>query len=79
LPQEKALIPEDGKGKDNACSETQKSTGCRPNRNPFERSLKRFLQTNLGEAEDKRCQLLEAQKASFDIAWSEPQICQKTF
>jgi hypothetical protein len=26
----------------------------------FERSLNRFLSTNLGEAEDKRCQLLEA-------------------
>jgi len=25
---------------------------------------------NLGEAEDKRCQLLEAQRAGFDIAWS---------
>jgi hypothetical protein len=27
---------------------------------------------NLGEAEDKRCQLLEARRASFDIAWSKP-------
>jgi hypothetical protein len=26
---------------------------------PFKRSLKRFLPTNLGEAEDKRCQLFE--------------------
>jgi len=34
-------------------------TGCCPNGNPFERSLKRFLQTNLGEVEDKRCQLFE--------------------
>jgi len=34
-------------------------TGCCPNGNPFERSLKRFLSTNLDEAEDKRCQLFE--------------------
>ena len=34
-------------------------SGCCPNGNPFERSLKRFLETNLGEAEDKRCQLFE--------------------
>jgi len=27
--------------------------------NPFERSLKCFLLTNLGEAEEKRCQLFE--------------------
>jgi len=26
--------------------------GCCPTGNPFERSLKRFLQTNLGEVED---------------------------
>jgi hypothetical protein len=38
---------------------SQKFTGCCPNRNPFERSLKRFLPTNLGEVEDKRCQLFE--------------------
>jgi len=36
-------------------------TGCCPNENPFERSLKRFLLTNLGEVEDKRCQLFELQ------------------
>jgi hypothetical protein len=34
-------------------------TGCCPNRNPFEWSLKRFLPRNLGEVEDKRCQLFE--------------------
>ncbi len=39
--------------------DSQMLTGCCPDRNPFERSLKRFLQTNLGEAEDKRCQLFE--------------------
>jgi len=33
--------------------------GCCPNGNPFERSLKRFLLRNLGEVEDKRCQLFE--------------------
>ncbi len=38
---------------------SQSSTGCCPNGNPFERSLKRFLPTNLGEAQDKRCQLFE--------------------
>jgi hypothetical protein len=38
---------------------SQMLTGCCPNRNPFERSLKRFFPTNLGEAEDKRCQLFE--------------------
>jgi hypothetical protein len=34
-------------------------TGCCPNKNPFERALKRFLLINLGEAEDKRFQLFE--------------------
>ena len=34
-------------------------TGCCPNGNLFDRSLKRFLPTNLGEVEDKRCQLFE--------------------
>jgi hypothetical protein len=34
-------------------------TGYCPNKNPFERSLKRFLLINLGEAEDKRFQLFE--------------------
>jgi hypothetical protein len=41
--------------------------------NPFERSLKRFLLINLGEAEEKRFQLSDPPKAeSFEIAWSEP-------
>jgi hypothetical protein len=35
------------------------STGCCPNGNPFELSLKRFLPRNLGEVEDRRCQLFE--------------------
>ena len=35
------------------------STGCCPNKNSFERSLKRFVLINLGEAEDKRFQLFE--------------------
>jgi hypothetical protein len=35
------------------------STGCCPNKNPFEWSLKRFLLINFGEAEDKRFQLFE--------------------
>jgi len=39
---------------------------------------KRKSQTNLGEVEDNRFQLF-ALKASFDIAWSEPWIYQKTF
>jgi len=51
----------------------QEETGCCPNRNSFERALKRFLPTNLGEAEDQRCQLFDPPKAeSFEIAWSEP-------
>jgi hypothetical protein len=33
--------------------------GCYPNKNSFERSLKRFVLINLGEAEDKRFQLFE--------------------
>jgi len=32
---------------------SQKLTGCCPNKNSFERSLKRFVLINLGEAEDK--------------------------
>ena len=35
------------------------STGCCPNKNSFERSLKRFMLINLSEAEDKRFQLFE--------------------
>ena len=31
------------------------------------------------EAEGKRCQLLEARRASFGIAWSKPWIYQKRF
>jgi hypothetical protein len=34
-------------------------TGCCPNKNSFERSLKRFLLINLCEAEDQRFQLFE--------------------
>jgi hypothetical protein len=34
-------------------------TGCCPNKNSFERSLKRFLRINLGEAEDQRFELFE--------------------
>ena len=34
-------------------------TGCCPNKNSFERSLKRFVLINLSEAEDKRFQLFE--------------------
>jgi hypothetical protein len=34
-------------------------TGCCPNKNLFERSLKRFLFINLGEVKEKRFQLLE--------------------
>jgi len=33
--------------------------GCCSNKNPFERSLKRVVLINLGEAEDKRFQLFE--------------------
>jgi hypothetical protein len=35
------------------------STGCCPNKNFFERSLKRFYFINLGEAEEMRFQLSE--------------------
>ena len=34
-------------------------TGCCPNKNSFERSLKRSLLINLGEAENKRFELFE--------------------
>ena len=36
-----------------------KRTGCCPNKNAFERSLRRFLLINLGAAEDQRFQLFE--------------------
>ena len=39
----------------------QTVTGCCPNGNPFEQLLKPFLPRNLGEVEDKRCQLFEPQ------------------
>jgi hypothetical protein len=38
----------------------QTYTGCCANENPFERSLKRFLSINLGEAEDQRFELFES-------------------
>jgi len=37
------------------------TTGCCPDKNSFERSLKCFLSTNLGEAEDQRLQLFESE------------------
>jgi len=37
----------------------QSSTGCCPNENLFERSLKRFLFINLGEVKEMRFQLFE--------------------
>jgi hypothetical protein len=40
-------------------ADTSLSTGCCPNKNSFERSLKRFLRINLGEAKDQRFQLFE--------------------
>jgi hypothetical protein len=40
-------------------------TGCCPNKNSFERSLKRFLLINLGEAEDQRFELFEPEGRVF--------------
>jgi hypothetical protein len=37
----------------------QDSAGCCPNKNLFERSLKRFLCINLGEVKENRFQLVE--------------------
>jgi hypothetical protein len=37
----------------------QMCTACCPNKNSFERSLKRFLLINLGEAEDQRFELCD--------------------
>ena len=41
------------------CNYGHNNTGCCPNQNSFERSLKRFYFINLGEAEEMRFQLSE--------------------
>jgi coenzyme F420-reducing hydrogenase gamma subunit len=41
-------------------------TGCCPNENLFERSLKRFLLINLGEVKEKRFQLFEPKGEFWD-------------
>ena len=43
-------------------TKNQYYTGCCPNKNSYERPLKRFVLINLGEAEDKRFQLLEPKR-----------------
>jgi len=47
------------KGEEKESAHRQGIMGCWPNRNSFERSLKRFLRIDLGEAEGLRFQLFE--------------------
>jgi hypothetical protein len=52
-------------------------TGCCPNRNPFERALKRLSPTNLGEVGDKRCQLFEPQERVLTSPGASPRFNKK--
>jgi len=55
------------------------STGCCPNENLFERSLKRFLFINLGEVKEKRFQLFESEGRVLESPVTSLKIYQKMF
>jgi hypothetical protein len=54
-------------------------TGCCPNKNSFERSLKRFLRINLGEAEDQRFELFEPEGRVFKSPGASLRFIKKRF
>jgi hypothetical protein len=57
----------------------QIETGCCPNKNSFERSLKRFLRINLGEAEDQRFELFEPEGRVFKSPGASLRFIKKRF
>jgi hypothetical protein len=57
----------------------QMCTGCCPNKNSFERSLKRFLRINLGEAEDERFELFEPEGRVFKSPGASLRFIKKRF
>jgi hypothetical protein len=54
-------------------------TGCCPNKNSFERSLKRFLLINLCEAEDQRFQLFEPEGRVLESPGASLRFIKKRF
>jgi hypothetical protein len=57
----------------------QKLAGCCPNKNSFERSLKRFLRINLGAAEDQRFELFEPEGRVFKSPGASLRFIKKRF
>ncbi len=55
------------------------STGCCPNKNSFEWSLKRLLRINLGEAEDQRFELFEPEGRVFKSPGASLRFIKKGF
>jgi hypothetical protein len=53
--------------------------GCCPNKNSFERSLKRFLRINLGAAEDQRFELFEPEGRVFKSPGASLRFIKKRF
>ena len=51
--------------------------GCCPNNNSFERALRRFLPTNVGEVEDQRCQLFEPEGRVLTSPGASPTFVKK--
>ena len=54
-------------------------TGCCPNENLFERSLKRFLFINLGEVKEKRFQLFEPEGRVLESPGTSLRFIKKCF
>jgi hypothetical protein len=57
----------------------QGSTGCCPNENLFERSLKRFFFINLGEVKEKRFQLFEPEGRVLESPGTSLRFIKKCF
>jgi hypothetical protein len=54
-------------------------TGCCPNKDSFERSLKRFLPINLGAVEDQRFELFEPEGRVFKSPGASLRFIKKRF
>jgi len=59
--------------------DVQLLTGCCPNENLFERSLKRFLFINLGELKEKRFQLFEPEGRVLESPGASLRFIKKRF
>jgi hypothetical protein len=60
-------------------SKVRNLTGCCPNENLFERSLKRFLFINLGEVKEKRFQLFEPEGRVLESPGTSLRFIKKCF